>query len=167
MLITHPTSFMKGVRVLILKDIRRVSHDMARFRQNLDELLAMMKPNERIYSTASPRDLSHAYRLFQMQQIDARYDPDPSAFPRRLEDRWHACLMQPESQVSYSKVWMFDCGSEKDFEDTWKQLVDLKVEDLYSYPTKKNIHILCAPFNKRNITLSSHDNPLMLWAYHD
>lgn len=181
--ITHPTFFTEGVRVLLLKArhkdgqvgheraIQRVSHDAVRFHQHMDELLTMMRPYERIYSTASPRDLAKAYRLFQSRQVDALYDADPMEFPRHLENRWYSCLMKPETQSSHGKYWMFDCDGKNEFDTTWSQLTNLKVEALYSYPTKSGMHILCAPFNKMNITPFSrdllHDNPLMLWAYHD
>ena len=168
-----------GVRVLVLKGRRkdsadpsrvvtRVSYRARQFKRIIDEFVAISGPNERIYATAAPRDLTKAARRFREMQLQAEYDQDKNAFYRNLEARWASALMQPTSQMG--KVWMFDIDSQDDRGHLDAELADLDfVNVLHRYATKNGWHYLVRPFNKMLLTPASRemlsDNALALMGY--
>lgn len=178
----HPDEFQDGVRLLLLKSrhkdgwigkersILRQSSDIASFNRYLDELRSIMKPAERIYASASQRDVMKAGRLFAERMANAMFDPPEvrEDFFKRIPYHWWSSLMQPQTQIRDQKWWMWDCDDTNTLDTVMKFVVDNNIER-YTYPTKSGHHILCRPFDRGLIpnSLSHHPdtNPLMLWSY--
>jgi len=175
--LNHPAAYKDGARVLVLRarnkdgaermrTLTRASFDAANFDQQLEGLLEVIRPGERIYASAGPRDMAKAMRLFKERQLAADYDPDPAAFYRDLESRWLSCLMDTRSQAE--KIWLLDCDSA---EDTVRARDELSALGLgaYEYATKSGTHLVLPAFDKSRLTGETrdllHDNALMLWAY--
>lgn len=175
MLIDHPEHFMEGTRVLQLtgrnKDgvksrrIHRVSKNKERFQEILVELIEMAKPDERIYASASARNLDRASRELKHRMIDAEADSDPMAFYESLNSRWVSCLMQPNCQMP--KLWMFDCDSLEEYKEVLAYLEQQEKSVEYQYKTKSGYHVIVTPFHMKDApqTIEKLDNPLMLWMY--
>ena len=178
--IDHPERFRTGTRVLFLKarnkdgctdqrTLMGISHDVEQFDRRLDELVAAVRPGERIYASAGPRSMSSAMRVFKERQLAADYDGDPEAFYRSIKTSWASCLMAPRAQDG--KVWLFDCDEPADAERVEAELAEHYDRDVepYRYTTKSGAHIVVAPFNKARLSdgvrALIHDNPLMLWGY--
>lgn len=149
-----------------MRTISRASFDAHHFDQQLEGLLGMIRPGERIYASAGPRDIAKAIRLFKERQLAADYDPGPEAFYRDLEGRWLSCLMDPRAQAR--KIWLFDCDSPDETLQTRAELSALGLT-LYEYETKSGSHFVVPAFDKSRLTDQTrallHDNALMLWAY--
>jgi len=175
--LSHPAAYKDGARVLVLRarnkdgavtlrTISRASFDAATFDQQLEGLLEMIRPGERIYASAGARDVAKAVRLFKERQLAADYDPDVQAFYRDLEGRWLSCLMDTRSQAE--KIWLLDCDSA---EKTARARTELSALGLgaYEYATKSGTHLVLPAFDKSRLTSETrdllHDNALMLWAY--
>jgi hypothetical protein len=182
-ILNHPESYRIGTRVLFLKGrhkdgiekqrtIIRISHETAEFGRQLDELVAMAKPKERIYASAEPRCIDKSVRVFKHRMLDNDYQADPQEFYRKIEARWASCLMQPNHQHEKMKRWLFDIDTKKVPGKLVRVMEDLFPNiwsDHYMYETKSGIHILVRPFNKSQLDEESRglikDNPLMLWGY--
>jgi hypothetical protein len=178
-LIEHPDMFMDGARVLMLKSrhkdgvdqqrtILRHSYSRSEFRRQLEELMAEMGPNERIYASAGARDTSKAIRLFKERQLAADYDGDIMSFYGNLNARWTSCLMDVKSQAA--KVWLFDCDSPDDLAETICALGQHYHRELrHQYATKNGYHVIVEPFDRTNLPERvrnlMQDNPIMLWAW--
>lgn len=173
--INHPESFKNGIRVLLLtgrnKDnvseqrrIFKISKNVKSFERTLDEFMTLAKPGERIYASASSRDLDKAIRHFEYAQLDARHNKQQDEFYWNLNARWVSALMDSTSVDRADKLWLVDCDSEED-----RQLaVGLLDEIVHGYDTKNGHHFLIKPQDKRKLTDISRmldTNPLMLWAY--
>lgn len=166
-----------GVRVLQLtgrnKDgakkrvISRVSRNAEKFDEIFDELLLIMKPEERIYASASARDVKKASVLLKHRMVDNDLHQNPTEFYENLNSRWISCLMDPTCQSP--RKWMFDCDTIEDYRTVLKYLESIGKSVEYQYKTKNGYHILMTPFHMKDatpeLTYCRHDNPLMLWAY--
>jgi hypothetical protein len=178
-LIEHPESFTDGTRVLMLKSrhkdgiaeeraILRVSHGVDRFRRQMNYLLEIMRPSERIYASAGQRDLKKAIRLFKERQLEADYAGEPEEFYRHIDARWASCLMAPAAQLE--KFWVFDCDTPEDSMSVRNEYFadGAKVEP-YCYRSKNGEHIVVAPFNRSRLSgpvnALLHDNAIILWAH--
>ncbi len=180
-LIDHPDMWKEGTRVLLLKGRHkdgiekqrtrhRVTHNVDEFESALYDLHEMAHKNERIYATASPRDITKAIRLFKERQLASDYDDDPTRFYQNVEARWVSCLMNKGAQDR--KWWIFDCDSPEELMDAEACLNNTYLRrtlDPYQYDTKTGHHIVVLPFNKVALSDSQrgllHTNPLMLWGY--
>lgn len=174
----HPEYFQVGYRVLMLvgrnKDgceprrISRVSRGQEDFNRVLVELLQIARPGERVYASATQRDLFKAMKQFEIAQLNARHSGSELSFYERLEDRWVSSLAKQESTLSDDRWWMFDCDTREDLDLVVKDLVSIDVS-FYQYTTKNGTHVLCQPFNRTKVTLPVQKlvdmNPMMLWAY--
>ena len=168
---------MQGTRVLSLtgrnKDgvkprrLFRVSHDESRFQEILMELVKIAKPGERIYSSASARDVKKASYDFRIRMIESEREEDPLAFYTGMNSRWVSCLMSPTCQSP--KIWMFDCDSLGEYDLVLDYLEHVGKSIEYQYETKNGYHVLVTPFHMKDpyvgITTLKQDNPLMLWMY--
>lgn len=179
--LSHPEFYAQGARVLMLKSrhkdgvekqrtILRTSFSGDDFIKEMESLLAIMHPNERIYATAGARDERAAQRLFKERQLQADYDMQPEMFYRSIQNRWISCLMDPKAQQG--RLWMFDCDSAEDHAKVVNELKDVYwplMGDPYMYNTKSGSHIIIKPFDKTTLSERArgllHDNPLMLWAW--
>ena len=177
----HGDDFKSGTRLLMLKSrhkdgwvgkeraILRQSRDIETFNTYLDELRSLMKPAERIYASASPRNVISGARIFAARMADAMFDPPDvrADFFNRLQYHWWSSLMQPQTQIRDDKWWMFDCDTGNDLDQVMIFLVANEIER-YTYPTKSGHHVLCRPFNRELVstwTIKPDTNPLMLWSY--
>lgn len=149
-----------------LRTLSRASFNDVEFDQHLNDLVAVMRPNERIYASAGARDVPKAIRLFKERQLAADYDTDGAAFYRDIEGRWLSCLMDTKAQAE--KIWLFDCDSAGDAERAGQELAGLALSP-YQYPTKSGAHFVLPAFDRSRLTEHTrdllHDNALMLWAY--
>ncbi len=177
--IPHPESYMSGTRMLMLKSrykdgvdkqrtILRVSHSAEQFVKCRDDLLGMMRPNERIYASAGERDLSKAIRIFKERQLANDYDDDPGLFYRTIETRWTGCLMDVKAQAG--KVWLVDCDTAEDAEQAKRELdrcYDRPIPP-YAYASKSGMHMVVQAFDRSKLTdhvrSLIHENAIMLWA---
>ena len=176
----HPEEFRSGTRVLLLvsrrKDgaaatqrITRVSHDPEQFGRRHAELATMAAPGDRIYASASARNLKRASRLFRQRQLDADYDAEPMGFYRGLEGRWHSCLMSKEAQID--NLYLFDCDEPGDLDNVREQLHLHYSRDMepYEYATKNGYHVVTQAFNfgemKEQVQRLICRNAMMLWSY--
>ncbi|MDE3023036.1 MAG: hypothetical protein KGI54_14505, partial [Pseudomonadota bacterium] len=154
---SHPEKFKTGTRVLHLRgrhkdgvemqrSVTRASHSVEEFDEYFTELLCLRQENERIYASASARDVKKAIRDFKERQLENDYDLDPAHFYQNLNTRWVSALMQPTCQSE--KFWLFDCDTQED-----KQIVEdvfdcfYHGEDPYWYITKNGWHALARPFD--------------------
>ncbi len=173
----HNESWTDGVRVLHLtgrnKDgaskrlIHRVSSGPEKFIELMNELVSLARPGERIYASASARDVRKASVLLKHRMVDNDLHQNPTEFYEHLTSRWVSCLMDPTCQSP--KKWMFDCDDPGDFAKVMDEVRRLELK-VYYYNTKNGIHVMVHPFNKQlikevGVTTLIHDNPLMLWAY--
>lgn len=181
MLLDHPNHFRDGVRVLFLKSrnkdnpvrnitLIRITNNVDQFDRALNELNDLSLTGERIYASASPRDLAKAVRYFKEAQLAADYDQNPLAFYANLEARWASALMQPNCQIRQQKFWLFDCDTEEELDAVNQTLTNVITDlDQYVYHTKSGVHVLCRPFNTKLCSqLSSNclkQNALMLWVW--
>lgn len=183
----HPVEFTDGTRVLLLKArhkdgtvgkeraIQRATHSTAEFQAKLTELREMLRPGERIYSTVNPRCLKKAARMFGERMNDALHDPEPvkENFFQNLPNRWYSCLMKPETALSGSRLWMWDCDTPEHHmlvrSFVLRSITDGKIDKFYEYPTKSGYHVIVTPYD-RSITPKEigypEMNPLMLWSYY-
>jgi hypothetical protein len=179
-LIEHPIRYTFNTRVLMLKgrhkdgidherEVLRVSHSSDEFYRWLDELCAMSIEGERIYATASSRNLKSAIYLLKLRQLENDLHPDPEAFYKKLNARWCSCLMKPNCQEE--KHWLFDCDTSQDFEQVMEELgqhYDRPLEP-YVYDSKSGKHVMVQPFNKTKMSDHCqsliHVNATMLWGY--
>lgn len=179
--VEHPAEYRMGTRVLILKGrhkdgvdkertIIRVSHDATQFNRNLDELLKLLQLGERIYGSASSRNLRKAVRLFKERQALADYDTDTDAFYKQIEGRWASCLLNPRAQDF--KLWLIDCDSLGEMTYT-KSVIErvMPTSFAYWYKTKNGWHCVTNAFNRNLVSADIwdrvHQNALMLWAWVD
>lgn len=178
----HGDDFKSGTRLLMLKSrhkdgwvgkeraILRQSRDIETFNTYLDELRSLMKPAERIYASASPRNVISGARIFAARMADAMFDPPDvrADFFNRLQYHWWSSLMQPQTQIRDAKWWMFDCDNTTTLDKVMDFIVVRGIEH-YTYPTKSGHHVLCRPFNRENVLatlgIAPDINPLMLWSY--
>jgi hypothetical protein len=183
MLLNHPDTFRDGVRVLFLKSrnkdnptrnitLIRITNNVDQFNRMLLELDNLALPGERIYSAASPRDMTKAVRHFKEAQLAADYDKEPLKFYANLEARWASSLMQPNCQIRDQKFWLFDCDTEEELASANKTLDQAAASttlDTYTYPSKSGVHILCRPFNTKLCSDLSRNclkqNAMMLWGW--
>lgn len=179
-ILTHPATYKSGARLLVLRSrnkdgatslrtITRASFSEADFDQQLDALVDLLRPGERIYASAGARDVPKAIRLFKERQLAADYDPDTAAFYRNIEQRWFSALMDTRCQAE--KIWLFDCDSADDTVLVRKDLSQLEGLSAppYDYATKSGTHFIVPAFDKSRLTDHTraliHDNALMLWAF--
>lgn len=178
--LSHPESFKSGTRLLMLKSrhkdgyigreraILRQSNSMDSFDALLDELRVLMRPNERIYASASPRNLMRAGRLFAERFMASSYDPPEvrENFHRRLPFNWYSCLRQHEAADKSDKWWMFDCDDDRTHDLVMRFTADM---DRYVYGTKSGHHVLVRPYNRQTtpseIGQFPDANPLILWSH--
>lgn len=178
----HGDDFKSGTRVLMLKSrhkdgwvgkeraILRQSRDIETFNQYLDELRSIIRPAERIYASASPRNVISGARIFAARMADAMFDPPDvrAEFFNRLQYHWWSSLMQPQTQIRDSKWWMFDCDDTVTLDKVMNFIVSSGIER-YTYPTKSGHHVLCRPYDRAGaeglLPVSPDTNPLMLWSY--
>jgi len=73
-------------------------HTDKQFAYTVDELVNISRPDERLYCSAGPRDVSKAIRRFKELQLAADYDADTLDFYKRLNSVWASALMKPSSQ---------------------------------------------------------------------
>lgn len=174
MLIDHPEYFMSGTRVIQLtgrnKDnaaprrIHKVSTNQECFEEILEELIEMARPNERIYASASARNVERASRDFKHRMVDAETEPNPMSFYESLNSRWVSCLMAPNCQSP--KLWMFDCDSVQEYASVLAYLNEQEKSVEYQYKTKNGYHVIVTPFHMRSPSpIEKQDNPLILWMY--
>ena len=178
--IAHPERFMDGTRVVMLKSrhkdgiadertILRVSHGVGRFMRQINYLLEIMQPNERIYASAGARDLKKAVRIFKERQLEADYAGDPEDFYRHIDARWASCLMAPNAQAE--KYWLFDCDTDADAAIARAEYLanGRATVDPYSYRSKNGEHIVVSPFDRSRLSAPVqamlHDNATILWAF--
>ena len=178
--LTQPAHYKAGARVLVLRarskdggheprTISRASFSAAEFDRQLESLIGLLRPGERVYASAGARDVPKAIRLFKERQLAADYDPDGGAFYRSIESRWFSCLMDPRCQAE--KIWLFDCDSAEDASRVRQELAqrDGLPAPAYEYPTKSGLHFVVLAFDKSRLTDHTraliHDNALMLWAF--
>ena len=149
------------------------------FDRILEELNSLAEDGERIYCSASPRDMNSAIRKFRQKQLDSEYDSDPYKFYRHLEDRWISCLMDPTSERKNTKRWLIDIDEEdsintirKDFIQANEKSIRMDERNilLHEYNTKNGLHMIVRPFNPLFLELDEsrraiHKNPLMLLRY--
>lgn len=178
-IIEHPESFKQGVRVLMLKgrnkdgvEDRRTPQLVTRTKEQFDcvlsEFATLARPGERIYASASPRDIRAASRKLKERMLENDYNQDPDQFYLNLENRWISCLMAPTSEAD--KLWLID--ADNDYEISMASNI-LSVYDRpmapYSYESKNGVHFLVQPFNRSVLGNEEQrliqQNPLMLWAY--
>lgn len=178
--LSHPADFKAGVRILMLKarrkdgalgkerTIMRQSNSAESFDEHLAELRLLMRPHERIYASASRRNLMKAGRTFAERLIASTFDPPEvrESFHRRTMFHWYSCLMQPESAERSTKWWMFDCDSRADYDAA---LTFADGMERYEYGTKNGWHVLVRPYNRQmtpdGLGKVLYANPLMLWSY--
>lgn len=178
--IEHPAQFKGGTRLLMLKSRHKDGHagrERAIFRQSnspdgfddmLAELRALIRPNERIYASASSRNLLRAGRIFGERYMASMYDPTEirEHFHRRLPFQWYSCLMQPEAATKNEKWWMFDCDDDAVHAAV---MAFTDAMERYAYATKSGHHVLVRPYDrtKTPVGIGQHAdmNPLILWSY--
>lgn len=180
--IDHPPSMKNGTRVLLRthrnKDGVRgpfrssrtvVTHNVREFDQEFAFLHKTALPNERIYVSASQRDVGKATRLFRERQLEAEYDVDPLLFYKTLHNRWVSCLSAKTSTVASDKMWLFDCDSPSELDEVRAEIDRLHASRVREYETKNGTHVLTRPFNRETLSetaLACMDtNPMALWAY--
>jgi hypothetical protein len=178
--LAHPAHYKAGARVLVLRarnkdgadeprTISRASFSATEFDRQLESLIRLLRPGERVYASAGARDVSKAIRLFKERQLAADYDPDSDAFYRCIESRWLSCLMDTRCQAE--KIWLFDCDSAEDASRVRQELAqrDGLPASPYEYQTKSGMHFVVVSFDKSKLSDHTraliHDNALMLWAY--
>lgn len=170
--------FMSGVRVLMLsgrhkdnadkkRSIMRVSYDEEDYVKQRDSLISQAQPKERLYSSASIRDMSKAIRLFKERQLAADYDLAPEHFYMGLEARWISCLMAVTSEAR-PKAWLWDCDTDEE-RATVQSYLSSKDICPYEYQTKNGTHFITKPFNREDISADVKaclkTNALMLVGY--
>jgi hypothetical protein len=180
MLYTHPDIFKDNIRILMLtsrnkdnpaehRTITKISKDVEQFNKLVIELYVMSNEGERIYASASSRDLKKAIRNFKQAQLDAEYDSIPENFYKHLDSRWVSALSQDNAVEKQNNYWLFDCDSVIDYDDCTDNLKNLNVNIEYEYSTKNGSHILVKPFNRsllvKDVLKLLHTNAMMLWAY--
>lgn len=156
--------FSVGIRVLFLvhrskEGAERANGDKMRkvITTNSTEFYEALKPlikqkNEssetlRIYSSVNDRDMEKAIRKFKFDQLEADYYDDTSRFSfyTDVKNRFVSSLMSPSAKgTSY---FLFDCDSEEETQASLKELAELHVHIVQSYPTKNGTHIITMPFN--------------------
>lgn len=125
--IEHPYIFRTGTRVMMLKGrnkdgntyqrcIMRATHDAGAFNRAFAELENMALPGERIYASATERNMTAAVRLFKQRQLDNDYDEHPMEFYRKLNSRWCSILSNPKCE-SKPKTWLWDCDNDDEYLD--------------------------------------------------
>lgn len=181
--IMHPVEFMDGTRLLLLKSrhkdgwvgkeraITRASHFPEEFLNKLDELRTMIQPGERIYASASPRNIVAAARKFNEQLVASLLDPPAvrDHFYKTLPHRWYSALMQRECSIRDNKWWMWDCDDDRTL---GMALSFVAVNNLphRTYATKSGNHVLVRPFDVTLVPkalMVPDQNPLILWSFCD
>lgn len=184
--IKHPISFKTGYRILMLnqrgKDGGKVGHcdrsakkmiskNEVEFEICYQKLLALKKPEERIYSTIDERDIDKGIMLFKHRQLDADYYglDDRNSFYTDIWNRWISALASPNSKKG--TLFLIDIddvaggqnvGQEKEIK---KQLKEKEIEIMHEYPTKNGKHIITKPFNPTTVTFYVQKNAMLLLAY--
>ena len=183
--INAASMFRDGMRVLQLvarnkdgaegkRTIHRVSRDGEHFAKLYAELRQILRPGERIYVTAAPRDVRRAAMGFAGLQAKAQFEwEDPMRFYTHMGRYWVSCLMKSPS----TKVWMMDIDTDEDrkeieaflyrssrqHRDWWN---GLKIAEI---PSKSGSHLLMRPFNRnlvsRYIRGLIHQDPLVLLCH--
>lgn len=182
----HGPDFKGGARLLMLKSrhkdgwvgkeraILRQSKDVESFEACLDELRSIMRPAERIYASASARNIQAAGRLFAERLMNAMFDPPEirEEFFGRLPYHWWSSMMQPQTQLRDDKWWMWDCDDMNAYAAVKSFMATIQMGEgqySYAYHTKSGAHILVRPFNRSliptSLGMTPDMNPLMLWSY--
>ena len=130
---------------------RVISKNKEEFIKLYNDLLAIKKPDERIYSCVNKRDINKAIRLFKQRQLDADYYDKESktGFYLDIKNRWLGAMMCPQSRVETKFLIDVDniIGDKSDISIVDKHLKDIKVKVLLKYRTKNGWHIITKPFN--------------------
>lgn len=176
-LLDHPEEYMSGTRVLFLRSRNKdglknhktmtvISKDENDFQESLMLLTREARDGQRIYASASSRDLQRASRNFKEAILDNDYNLDPTSFYGALFTRWVSALMQVNAQED--KRWIFDCDAVDEASATRAALL-LQGVPFYVYQTKNGSHYVTKPFNYSllpdGVKALRHTNPLMLWGY--
>lgn len=169
-----------GVRVLLLvsrkkdgaekgKELSRVSTSIDQFLSTFDELKQMAGPYDRIYVSAVKRSLEKAIKHFEKQLLNHHHDDRAIAFYKNIQNRWISALMQYQSTEKADRVWLVDCDGPQQINEFSAELLDKKVNRLYTYPTKNGLHMLIKPVNREILSAQLREqtqlNPMVLWGY--
>ena len=164
--------------VKVQRKLFRIAHAEDSYQRRLDELLGLRAPGERIYASASPRDIKKASRIFRERQMTSEYDADPMDFYRNLEKRWVSTLMDPRSVCDDGRLWMLDADTPEEIEAALAvvgpitALCEAQGRDasgIYSYKTKNGLHVLIPPVDRRELNtvamLTLKADAMILLAY--
>ena len=174
--IAHPEILKEGVRVLLLtsrtkdggekgRSVKLVSRDINHFNDKLNQLLELMEPNQRIYSTVEKKDTEKAIRMFKQNQLDAEYYDEDSrkGFYHDVWNRWISCLQKPQSSVS--KLFLVDIDPEDDEKAIMDEIETNKLTVVWEYATKNGRHVILEPFNPSKVSFEVKRNDMILLAY--
>lgn len=203
-ILNHPDSFKTGARVLFLvsrnKDggaggrprAVRISYSVEEFNAQLNTLVGMMLPNERIYGSTEERDVDKAIRMFKERMLANDFnDGKPYYdFYKHLNGGWASCLQRNAGRVG--KKFLFDLDTEElkaEFDyyiEYWRGMSGENPEGkinsalvkaqagptgpIYFYRSKSGWHAITSPFNTKallseDLARACHRNSMMLWSY--
>lgn len=142
-----------------------ISKNPKEFEKNFQELLAVKKPEERIYSSLDERYLRKAIRLFKFGQLDADYcgEKQRNEFYMDIFNRWVSMLSNPTCRKG--TLFLADCDSDEDEDMVRADIATGNVICIHEYATKNGRHFILNPFNPNNVPYEVKKNALLLLAF--
>ena len=142
------------------------------FNRTLSKVVMNCNPDQRIYASATPRNLRMSEHKFHQKLLENYLGGEDHRFGffKNVRNRVASAFGSPETQDR--KLWLFDCDTEDE-----KRMVEDELESAYDrdkapywYPTKSGHHCITQTFNKTKLSQNCLSlmitNPQMIWVYY-
>ena len=150
---------------------RKISANKEEFKKILEEFLKIKNssPNIplRIYSSVNARDINKGIREFKRRQLESDYYDEDSKYKFYLDikNRFLSSIMVPASRAETK--FLIDVDYDEG-DNGWiieQELLEAKVDILFTYKTKNGMHIVTEPFNPNLVSYKVNKDALLLLTY--